>query len=74
MSGELEDEPDIVELVSFHLKRDGFRVVSASDGEEALSVVRSALPDIILLDLMLPGLDGLEVCRRLLPETQPRDH
>ena len=72
MSGELvlvvEDEPDIVELVSFHLKRDGFRVVSASDGEEALSVVRSALPDIILLDLMLPGLDGLEVCRRLRAE------
>jgi len=69
MSGELilivEDEPDIVELVSFHLRRDGFRVEAASDGETALSAVQSSRPDVVLLDLMLPGLDGLEVCRRL---------
>ena len=69
MSGELilvvEDEPDITELVSFHLRRDGFRVTSASDGETALSAVQESRPDVVLLDLMLPGLDGLEVCRRL---------
>jgi two-component system alkaline phosphatase synthesis response regulator PhoP len=61
----VEDDPHILELVTFHLKRDGFRVHPAADGEEALSAADSISPDIIVLDLMLPGVDGLEVCRRL---------
>jgi phosphate regulon transcriptional regulator PhoB len=61
----VEDEPDIRELVIHHLKRDGYQVSSASSGEEALRLVQAGPPDLILLDLMMPAMDGLEVCRRL---------
>jgi two-component system alkaline phosphatase synthesis response regulator PhoP len=61
----IEDEPDIAEIVEYNLQREGFRVVSAADGEEGLELVQREFPDAILLDLMLPKLDGLEVCRRL---------
>jgi two-component system phosphate regulon response regulator PhoB len=61
----VDDEEDIIELLRFNLSREGFQVSSATSGEEALSLVRSEMPSIILLDLMLPGIDGLEVARRL---------
>ena len=61
----VEDEPDIRELVVHHLKRDGYLVSAASSGEEALRQVQAAAPDLVLLDLMMPEMDGLEVCRRL---------
>jgi phosphate regulon transcriptional regulator PhoB len=61
----VEDERDIRDLVLFHLKREGFQVSSASSGEEALRQVRHASPDLVLLDLMLPAMGGLEVCRKL---------
>ena len=61
----VEDERDIRDLVLFHLEREGFQVSSASSGEEALRQVRHASPDIVLLDLMLPAMGGLEVCRKL---------
>jgi two-component system, OmpR family, phosphate regulon response regulator PhoB len=61
----VEDEPDIRNLVVHHLTRDGFRCRTAASGAEALARVRAALPDLVVLDLMLPGFDGLEVCRRL---------
>ena len=61
----VEDEPDIRELVVHHLKRDGYQVSAASSGEEALLQVQAAPPDLVLLDLMMPAMDGLEVCRRL---------
>ena len=61
----VEDEPDIRELVVHHLKRDGYQVSAASSGEEALRQVRAGPPDLVLLDLMMPAMDGLEVCRRL---------
>lgn len=61
----VEDEPDIRDLVVHHLKRDGYQVSTASSGEEALRQVRAVPPDLVLLDLMLPAMDGLEVCRRL---------
>jgi two-component system phosphate regulon response regulator PhoB len=61
----VDDEEDIVELLRFNLLREGFQVSSATSGEEALSLVRSEMPHLILLDLMLPGIDGLEVARRL---------
>ena len=61
----VEDEPDIRELVVHHLKREGYQVSAASSGEEALRQVLAAPPDLVLLDLMMPAMDGLEVCRRL---------
>ncbi len=64
----LEDDADIRELLEYSLSREGFDVASASDGVVGLSEARRRMPDLILLDLMLPGLDGLEVCRRLKQE------
>jgi len=61
----VDDEEDILELLRFNLTREGYQVRSASTGEEALSLARAEHPDLILLDLMLPGIDGLEVARRL---------
>ena len=61
----VEDEPDIRALIVHHLSRDGFRCQTAAGGTEALARIRTALPDLVVLDLMLPGMDGLEVCRRL---------
>ena len=61
----IEDEPDILELIEYNLKREGYRVTSSSDGEEGLDRARNEPIDLVLLDLMLPGLDGLEICRRM---------
>jgi two-component system phosphate regulon response regulator PhoB len=61
----VDDEPDAVELVQFNLKAAGYDVVTAADGEEALHKAKTGLPDLILLDLMLPEVDGLEVCKLL---------
>ena len=61
----VDDEPDAVELISFNLKAAGFEVVSASDGSEAFKLARLHLPDLIVLDVMLPEIDGLEVCKLL---------
>jgi DNA-binding response OmpR family regulator len=61
----VDDEPDAVELIRFNLKGAGYEVITAADGEEALKKARSLLPDLIILDLMLPEVDGLEVCKIL---------
>ena len=61
----VDDEPDIRELVQHHLEIEGFEVLSAPDGEKGLFLIQNELPDLIILDLMLPGIDGLEVCRKL---------
>ena len=61
----VDDEKDILELISFNLSKEGYSVVTASSGEEALASVAASPPDLVVLDLMLPGVDGLEVCRRL---------
>ncbi|HTL17292.1 MAG TPA: response regulator, partial [Patescibacteria group bacterium] len=61
----VDDEPEAVELVEFNLKQNGFDVITASDGAEALKKAHSALPSLIVLDLMLPEVDGLEVCKML---------
>jgi two-component system phosphate regulon response regulator PhoB len=66
----IEDEPDILELVRYNLAKDGYAVVGADTGEAGLAEVRAQIPDLILLDLMLPGIDGFEVCRTL--RTEPR--
>ena len=61
----VEDEEDIRELLSYTMLREGFQVASVTSGEEALVVAAARPPDLVLLDLMLPGLDGLTVCRKL---------
>jgi two-component system, OmpR family, phosphate regulon response regulator PhoB len=65
----VEDEPDIRRLVVLHLEREGFRCRTATTGSDALREVKSAVPDLVVLDLMLPEVDGLEVCRRLRRDT-----
>ena len=61
----VDDEPEAVELVEFNLKQAGFEVLTAADGAEALKRARSGSPNLVVLDLMLPELDGLEVCKML---------
>lgn len=61
----VDDEPDAVELVAFNLKGAGFDVITAEDGEEALQKARNFAPDLVVLDVMLPAVDGLEVCKIL---------
>ncbi|MBW1671136.1 MAG: response regulator [Deltaproteobacteria bacterium] len=61
----VDDEEDIPELLKFNFSREGYQVLCAESGEQALRLVRSENPDLIVLDLMLPGIDGLEVTRRL---------
>jgi two-component system alkaline phosphatase synthesis response regulator PhoP len=61
----VEDEPDIAELIRFNLEQEGFAVSTAEDGEKGLDAVRKLRPALVILDLMLPGIAGLEVCRRL---------
>ena len=65
----LEDDPHTVEVVQLYLRRDGHHVLSATDGIAGLSLAREAQPDLIILDLMLPGMDGLEICRILRQES-----
>jgi DNA-binding response OmpR family regulator len=66
----VDDEPEAVELVEFNLKQAGYEVMSAADGAEALRKARKTLPNLIVLDLMLPELDGLEVCKMLRRDPQ----
>jgi len=61
----VDDEEDIVELVSHHLKREGFKVKEFHNGRDFLSYIASVVPDLAVLDIMLPGIDGLEICRML---------
>jgi DNA-binding response OmpR family regulator len=61
----VDDEPTIVEVVELYLKREGYRVITAHDGSSALQVVAERKPDLIILDLMLPGLNGFEITQRL---------
>jgi two-component system phosphate regulon response regulator PhoB len=66
----VDDEPDLLELVHYTLSRAGYQVGCVKSGEEALIQVQSRPPDLILLDLVLPGMDGLEICKRLKREPQ----
>jgi DNA-binding response OmpR family regulator len=64
----VDDEPTLVATLKYNLEREGYEVVTAADGESGLSAARDTRPDVIVLDLMLPGLDGLDVCRILRRE------
>jgi two-component system alkaline phosphatase synthesis response regulator PhoP len=66
----VEDEGDILEVLNYNLMREGYEVFSASDGVEGLRKIQQILPDLVLLDLMLPGIDGLEICRQMRSNDQ----
>jgi two-component system phosphate regulon response regulator PhoB len=69
----VEDEPALLTMLRYNLEKQGFRVDEASDGQEALAHVAETMPDIVLLDWMLPGLSGIEVCRQLRRRPATRD-
>lgn len=64
----VEDERDVQTLLDFNLKAEGFETLRASNGEEALAWIRARIPDLVLLDLMLPDVQGTELCRRIKAE------
>ena len=65
----VDDDVKIVELVKLYLNRDGYHVITAHEGNEALRLARESHPDLIVLDIMLPGIDGFEICRKLRTES-----
>lgn len=66
----VDDEPDILELIEYNLKKEGYHVITATNGQEAVTEARKNLPDLIILDIMMPKMDGIEACRimRAMPE------
>ena len=68
----IEDEADILEVIEYSLSKEGFRVCTALDGEEGLGLVKKEVPDLVVLDLMLPGIDGIEICRKLKSDSATR--
>jgi two-component system phosphate regulon response regulator PhoB len=68
----VDDETDILELIRYNLQKEGYRVTTVKTGEEGLQLVRELKPDVVVLDLMLPGLDGLSVCNRLKRDESTR--
>ena len=69
----VEDEPDIRETLKYNFSNEGFEVFTAPDGEEAFSNIKKVLPDVLILDLMLPGLSGLDVCKSIRADDDIRD-
>jgi two-component system phosphate regulon response regulator PhoB len=69
----VDDEEDILELLKFNLSREGYQLLCATTGEQALKLSQSEIPDLILLDLMLPGIDGLEVAKLLKMNSKTKD-
>ena len=69
----VDDEPDVLELIVFHLKKEQFQVTLADTGDKALAITREQLPDLIILDLMLPGINGLEICKLLKQDPKASD-
>jgi two-component system alkaline phosphatase synthesis response regulator PhoP len=69
----IEDESNIVELVKYNLDRDGYHTLSANNGRKGLDLVRQELPDLVILDLMMPELDGISVCKQLRADPQTKN-
>lgn len=68
----VEDEANIVELIKYNLDREGYRTISANNGRKGLDLIKQELPDLVILDLMLPELDGISVCKQLRSDAQTK--
>ncbi len=68
----VEDETDIQDIIAYNLKREGYEVLIAGRGDQGLSLIRAKNPDLVILDIMLPGIDGLSLCQQLRTETKTR--
>ena len=66
----VDDEPDLLELLQYNLAQTGYDVTCVGSGEEALAAVGSSRPDLVVLDVLLPGMDGLDVCKKLKSNAQ----
>ncbi len=69
----VEDEPDLREVIRYNLEREGFAVIESGDGEEGFRIVGASRPSLVLLDIMLPGMDGIEICRAMKLDERIRD-
>tara|TARA_B100001173_G_C16017605_1_gene560443 strand:+ start:1901 stop:2569 length:669 start_codon:yes stop_codon:yes gene_type:complete len=69
----VDDEPDILELLEYHLKKEGFKTKCASNGKEAIEIAKSFIPDLVLLDLMMPEMDGIETCMQIREDKDLKD-
>ena len=69
----VDDEPDIIELIKYNLKNEGYLILTAQTGEQAVTIVKISHPDLMVLDLMLPDIDGLEVTKYLKSNEQTKD-
>jgi two-component system alkaline phosphatase synthesis response regulator PhoP len=68
----VEDETDIQDIIAYNLKREGYDVLTASRGDQGLSLIQAKNPDLVILDIMLPGIDGLTICQQLRAETKTK--
>jgi len=68
-----DDDPDIIEFVTYNLSREGYEVTSTNDGATAIQLAKNQVPDLIILDVMMPGMDGIEVCRELRSNSKFED-
>ena len=69
----VDDEPDIIEIIRYNLEQEGYQIFSASDGLEAIKTANKTLPNLIILDIMMPNLDGIETCERLRQDSRFQD-
>ena len=69
----IDDEPNVVKLFKYNLEADGYDVITAVNGEDGLEQAKDQVPDLILLDYMLPGMDGIETCKQLKSDRTTRD-
>ncbi len=69
----VDDEPDILELVGYHLKKEGYTVFTAPDGRQGIDIARRQVPALIILDVMMPGMDGMEACEKMRQIPQLKD-
>lgn len=61
----VDDEPDILEFVSYNLKKEGFQVITSQNGSEAIEIAKKEIPELIILDVMMPEMDGIETCEEI---------